>query len=203
MDKQTIGEVMSSDPPIYSGFSSATGFFGRILGGSIRLFTGGDVNHAFFVFWSPEFDTWLTVGANANGVTIMSVGEFCKTREINYLFAPIGWSIWDGMRAHVKDLDKHYNYTGLFGMANVEIIKKIVGRPGLNFLNDRDDLFCSEWCAMVLRAGMGMNRALKFLPNYKDNQIDPSTLRDAEKASSFFASVPVSVVMKKPFLLAA
>jgi len=64
---------INGDPPIYSGFSAATDFFGRLLSWNIRLFSGGDVNHAFFVFWSPEFNAWLTVGANSNGVTVMTV----------------------------------------------------------------------------------------------------------------------------------
>ena len=34
---------INGDPPIYSGFSAATGFFGGLLGGAIRFFTGGDV----------------------------------------------------------------------------------------------------------------------------------------------------------------
>jgi hypothetical protein len=134
-DRMSAGSVsatfgINGDPPIFSGFSAATGFFGGLLGGAIRAFTGGDVNHAFFVFWSPEFNAWLTVGANGNGVTVMTVPEFCKTRKIKYLFAATSsWSLWTGLRAHVGDLDKHYNYTGLFGMANVEIVKKLTGRP--------------------------------------------------------------------------
>ena len=201
-----IGSVAATfgpngDPPLYSGFSAAKGFFGSLLGGAIRFFTGGDVNHAFFVFWSPDFNAWLTVGANANGVTVMTVPEFCKTREIEYLFAPSSsWSLWTGLRAHVGDLDRHYNYTGLFGMAHVEIVKKLTGRPGANLLDDRDDIFCSEWCAEVIRAALpgSKGNALAFMARYKADQIDPSSLRDSEKGSVWFAPVPLGVVTRPP-----
>jgi hypothetical protein len=194
---------INGDPPIYSGFSAATGFFGGLLGGAIRLFTGGDVNHAFFVFWSPEFNAWLTVGANGNGVTVMTVPEFCKTRKIKYLFAATSsWSLWTGLRAHVGDLDKHYNYNGLFGMANVEIVKKLTGRPGANLLDDRDDIFCSEWCAEAIRAGLpGKGYAAAFMPKYMDDQIDPSALRDAESKSPWFVATPLSVLTKPPIMV--
>lgn len=187
---------ISPEPPIYCGFSSATGFFGAIIGRMIRVFTGGEVNHAFFAYWSPEWQAWLTVGANANGVTMMTVPEFLKTRRIKYLFAPAGWSIWDGLRAHVADLDRHYNYAGLFGMAHVEIMRKLTGRPGANLLNDRDDLFCSEWCAMVVRAGLGPKRCPMFLPGYENDQVDPSGLCSAERNSpGWFSSVSPEQVL--------
>jgi hypothetical protein len=192
---------INGDPPLYSGFSAGTGFFGSLLSGAIRLFSGGDVNHAFFIFWSPDFNAWLTVGANANGVTVMTVPEFRKSREIKYLFAPVSsWSLWTGLRTHVGDLDKHYNYTGLFGMANVEIVKKLLGRPGANLLNDRDDLFCSEWCSEVIRAALPGSKgyAVAFMSGYKADQIDPAALRDAESKSPFFVPVPLSAITKPP-----
>ncbi len=189
------------DPPLFSGFSAGKGFFNALLGGTIRAFTGGDINHAFFVFWSSDFNAWLTVGANANGVTVMTVPEFCKSREIKYLFAPISsWSLWTGLRMHVGDLNKHYNYTGLFGMAHVEIMKKLTGRPGANLLDDHDDLFCSEWSAEVIRAALPGSKgyAVAFMAQYQNDQIDPASLRDAEQRSMWFIAVPVSVLTRPP-----
>jgi hypothetical protein len=197
--------TIDKDPPLYLGFSAGTGFFGGVLGGLIRAFTGGDVNHAFFVFWSPDFGAWLTVGANGNGVTIMTVPEFLKTRVIKNLLAPTSsWSLWTGLRAHVKDLNRHYNYSGLFGMANVEIVKKLTGRPGINLLNDRGDVFCSEWCAEVIRASLpgSQGYALAFMAGYKADQIDPTSLRDAAQRTVWFSPVLVDSVAK-PYRLAA
>jgi hypothetical protein len=75
-------------------------------------------------------------------------------------------------------------------------------RTRANLLDDYADLFCSEWCAMVVRAGMGAARAMKFMPGYAFNQIDPSALAEAEEESAVFAATPLSKIMR-PYLLAA
>lgn len=186
-----------ADPLIYAGFSSALGVSGRLLGGLIRAFTGGDVNHAFFVYWDENWDSWLTVGANSNGLTIMSLNEFTRTRTIVHAYrmtAP-GRTLWDGLRIHVADLDKAYNFSGLFGMAGVEVVKKITGRPGANILSNNHELFCSEWCAMVIREAL---KRQQFLAGYGFNQIDPSTLSEGLANSPWFQSVDDPNNLRRP-----
>ena len=56
------------------------------LGALIKEFTGGDVNHAFFIFYDPVFDAQLTLGANANGLTIEHLDKF--DGQIVHIFEP-------------------------------------------------------------------------------------------------------------------
>ena|SRR5581483_12517122 len=196
------------EPPIFIGFSAATGLLGGMLGAAIRAFTGGTVNHAFLVYFDRHWGAWLTVGANANGLTIMTIPEFCKTRKIKFLFSTIGFSLWDGLRAHVGDLDRGYNYGGLIGMANVEIVKKLRGRLGDNFLSQRGKLFCSQWDAEIIKAAM-LNKPLvrpapiPFLAGVRDDEVDPSALCTAIQARpDAFKSEVVGQVFV-PLMLAA
>ena len=183
-------------PRAFVGFS-ASGGIGRI----IRLFTGGSVNHAFIIYYDMEYATWMTVGANANGVTMLPIAQFVPGRTIVALYEPKGFSLWDGLRTHVSDLGKHYDYAGLFGMAFVEIERRLHSRGLCNILDHRDDLFCSEWAAEVIDSALacaGQTMLADFpLAGTRPDVIDPQWLCDTLKGSELFVPVPTAAIMGK------
>lgn len=139
--------MIPEDPALYCAFSTSSGWLSR----GIRWFTRGKVSHAFFLFYSPEWACWLAVGANANGITIETLAQFLKRgNTVVYAFQPLTVNLWDGLRKHVSDLNKSYNYTGLFGMAFVELSQLVLKRSAANRLSNKAELFCSEWMDMVL-----------------------------------------------------
>jgi hypothetical protein len=138
------------DPILYTAFSKSTGgAASRALGAAIRAFTGGEVNHAFLLYYDLEFMCWMTYGANANGITPLALEVFLRDREIVRIFRP-RFDLWGAMRAHVADIGKHYDYRGLLGMAFVEVGRKL----GFEFPNigaSSDEDFCSEWISHLIR----------------------------------------------------
>ena len=156
------------------GFSSTHDLLGRL----IRWFTGGTVNHAFLLYQSADFNEWMTLGANQNGLEPLPLTEFLKTRTLEYLFAPVGWDLREAMVKHAGDIGRGYDVSGLVGEAWVETWKKITGRYGKNFLDDHKELFCSEWVAEVCATGI---TSMAFMLDLRldADQIDPETLKEA------------------------
>ncbi len=194
--------AQSPELALYCGFSVARGgFFSRTLTRLIEFFTGGDVSHAFFVFWSTDWNCWMTVGANANGVTQKAVPEFRKDHTIKYLFRPVGFSLWDGLRAHAGDLDKPYNELGLFGMALVEIGQRLAGRPFANLLSQHGELFCSQWMNEIVVAAVTRAKLsayfLAAMDSYRNDQVDPALLCYAMQISMVFAPVDLAAIWVK------
>ena len=180
------------NPPICVGFSTSPGWLGR----AIRWFTGGDVNHAFLLYWSRDWDRWLTLGANQNGLEPLTLDVFQRDRKIQYLFAADGWDLYAAMLKHVGDLGTPYNVRGLVGELFVETQRRIIGRYGRNFLDDHADLFCSEWVTAVCRTGIAAAQKTWALA-LEDDQVDPQTLRLA-CTPTLFAPVPLVVLDGRP-----
>lgn len=166
-------------PICYVAFSkSSGGFTSRLFGRLIRWFTSGKVNHAFLLFWSRDFGCWMTLGANAGGLEPLTLVEFLKTRHLMNLYTAVGWDLYAAMVKHAGDLGRAYNVAGLVGEAWVETVKKITGKYGPNVLDDKKELFCSEWVAEVCATGIA-DAGRSFDLRVMFNQVDPETLRRA------------------------
>jgi hypothetical protein len=142
MDSSTV-------PTLYVAFSISTKGIDKYIGKIIRLFTGGNVNHAFLLYKDPEWGTWQTVGANSNGITQVPLATFIRKRQIIYIFEP-QFDLWQGAHDLAGDVGKSYNYRGLFGMAYVEIAERLGNKHAANFLSNDDDMFCSEWMSQMI-----------------------------------------------------
>lgn len=139
---------------LYVGFSrSRGGLFSQLLGLLIRFFTGGRVNHALFLY-RDEHLGWMTIGANENGVTYLPLEVFLKTRQMVDIFVPAKdpSALWVGLQSLRDDIGKSYNFSGLVGMAGVEIATRWLHlKHASNWLSNPNDLFCSEIVAEVIR----------------------------------------------------
>jgi len=180
------------DTPIYAAFSRASGgWFSRLVGALIRSFTSGSVNHALVVYWSTDFGCWMTVGANANGVTPMPLTEFLKTRTIVYLYAPVGWSLWYAPTISTRAMTT----PGCLGWPTSKS-----GKFGRNLLNDKSELFCSEWLTELCVTGMvplGASAIKDFMPDRPD-QIAPAFLAARMSKCAYFQTEPLSVISRVP-----
>jgi hypothetical protein len=184
---ETIMSEQSSNT-LYIGFSRSTGGpLSRALGSLIRKFTGGTVNHAFFLYRDAYLGAWMTLGANANGVTLIPLDEFRKDREIVHLWKPVTGSLWDGVRALHDAIGVGYNFSGLVGMAGVELLRRLGVRRPVNWLNDPHRLFCSEYCAEVIFRSNLPDKNLGHLRFVEPSTIDPALLDSLLAASPAFA----------------
>ena len=100
--------------PLLIGFSAGIGFFNAILGKTIRLITGGVVNHAFLLYHDEHLG-WMTIGATPRGIDYIPLDKFKKKRKIIAVYTPRGFSLWDGLNTLKDDLGMGYNYGGLVG----------------------------------------------------------------------------------------
>lgn len=188
----SLGESAVKESPnntLYIGFSRSTGGpLRRALGWLIRAFTGGRVNHAFFLYRDAYLGTWMTLGANASGVTLVPLREFRRTREIVHLWKPVVGSLWEGVRALHDEIGVGYNFSGLVGMAGVELLRRLGVKRPVNWLDDPHRLFCSEYCAQVLiRAALpdvGFGARLRRM---RPDTIDPTMLDALIAESGIFA----------------
>jgi hypothetical protein len=182
-------EVRSNNT-LYIGFSRSTGGpLSRALGWLIRKFTGGTVNHAFFLYFDENVGVWMTLGANANGVTLIPLDEFRKDREIAHLYKPVAGSLWDGVHALHEAIGIGYDFSGLLGMAGVELLRRLgVTRP-VNWLDNPHRLFCSEYCAQVLIYTTTLPDAdfRAHLRRMRPDTIDPAMLDALIAESGIFA----------------
>jgi hypothetical protein len=180
--------------PIYSGFSITTGSW---LSAAIRWFTDSpDTSHAFLVYWSTEYGCWMTVGANSNGVTELPVWKFESKRRITHLFRPVGFSLLDGLRKHVGDLNKSYAWSALLDMAWISIERRLRLHPQRNVLELRGELFCSQWIAEIIKDSLGTFQWMRWpLVNTSASIIDPGLLYRSEAATaSLFAAESLEVL---------
>lgn len=145
---------------LYIGFSASTGSIPlKLLGWTIRKFTGGEVNHTFLLYFDDDWQTWVTIGANLNGITMIPLNQFIPYHDIKYIFEP-QFDLWEGARTLSGDIDKKYNYFGLFGMSFVKIAQKFGNKNPHNFLSNGKDEFCSEWIAQIIDV------ALLYVPHH-------------------------------------
>lgn len=167
---------------LYVGFSRAQDFLGSL----IRFFTGGTVNHSFLLYKDPHLG-WMTVGANANGVTYIPLNAFMQGRTIEALFLPLRGSLWDGLNKMKDDINKRYNYFGIVGESVITLAHRWFHDYTLhNALSDPARLYCSEFTVDVIRAC-----GIPILNGSPDNTIDPNEEMEALENSRDFASVPV------------
>lgn len=155
--------------PIKIAFSASRG-----LGTLIRIFTGGDVNHAFLIFYDPIFDAELTLGANANGLTIEHLNNF--TDPIIHVFETVDQNkgLELGLRLWAHLLNKPYDFAGLVGMAAVEIARRAADLKINNPLQAEQRLFCSEFVRKVLTSSR-----YEVLPDLEAGECDPAQLCQA------------------------
>jgi len=146
----------------------------EIIGAAIREITGGEVNHVFFIFFDPVFNAQMTLGANANGLTIEVLDIFPD--KIIYIFQPVeqdkGLEI--GIRKNIELLNKPYDFQGLFGMVAVELARKLGNWEINNPLQSNRKLFCSEYGKKVLE-----DSGYNILPDINPGECDPSQLCQA------------------------
>lgn len=187
-------------PKAYFAFTIAINNFAfKLLAWLIIKFTGGDVNHACIIAWSPEWNCWQAIGANSNGITIEPLEEFKRTHRIVHMFEASGFSIWDGLRAHAGDLDKSYSYGGLFRMAFVEIRDRMFKRqPNLKHQVSDKRLFCSEWVFEVAHSAIPetlTNAFWAFQSTYAHaDEIAPARLCYIMNQLRAFNEVPLTVL---------
>lgn len=148
-----------------------------LLGTLIKEFTGGDVNHAFFIFYDPVFDAQLTLGANANGLTIEHLDKF--DGQIVHVFEPTDPSkgLEMGLRLWAHLLNEPYDFAGLVGMAAVEVARKAGIWDMQNPFQSMKRLFCSEFARKVINSSR-----YEVLPDLEAGSVDPAQLCEALKA---------------------
>jgi len=162
---------IASEPRIYAAFSRSN----EEVGALIRKFTGGDVNHALLIWRDPTFNCWLTLGANANGLTIETLKNFKD--QIIHLYAPepgatgliVGLQVWANW------LNCPYDYAGLIGMSVVEASRLIAHRTVVNPTLTPHHLFCSEYVKNVIHDSGYVN----VLGGQPAGSVDPFELSDA------------------------
>jgi hypothetical protein len=173
----------ASDPYLYVGFSRGRGMVGR----AIRLFTGGTVNHAFLA-WKDEHLGWICLGANGNGITPDTFENLNQTTEILVFVRPTNErkSLWAGLADLRDELNRKYNFSGIAGMAVVEIARHF-GKHIDNPFSHNGEYFCSQFATEVVR------RSGYDLKNSDpSNTIDPQEMCKAlQDDISFISFTPV------------
>ena len=155
---------MSEPPIIRAGFSASKG-----LGDLIRKFTGGDVNHAFIMYFDPVLEVDVTFGANSNGFTMVPLSDFPD--EIIRYYVPLANPLVWGFRKNVHWINKPYDVAGLIGMSVVEFERHILRMMASNPFLNTHKLFCSEIVTKMLR-----DAGYSLLVDKMAGTIDPWTL---------------------------
>jgi hypothetical protein len=147
---------------VYVGFSRGTSWIAR----AIQWFTRGKESHAFLLYWSADYGTWMNVGSELGGWICQvqdAPGETCALYSM-----PVDLS--DALRKHRDWLGASYDVGGLLGMAFVMVAWNWFKQRMRNPFNAKGAWFCSEIVSKILRdAGLPL-----ALP---PGQTDPHRLR--------------------------
>lgn len=164
--------------------------FAGILGEIIKAFTGGDVNHAMLVYEDPTFGLTMTLGANANGLTLVPLTHV-RDMEIKHIYRPRDGqpSLIAGVRALSHLIDTPYDYAGLLGMSIVEAERRWFKHAINNPLLDKHKLFCSEYAKMV-----AWHSGYFILPNVEPGACDPAQLSAALAKFPQFEEVAIPTI---------
>lgn len=148
------------------GFStSKTSWISRI----IRWFTRSTVSHCFIVYHDDEWKRDMIMESEGGlGGSVHIVKFNPNSSSIVKLVAP-KFDIEVGMNKMVDRLGEPYDYTGLFGMAWVEI-GKWLKKKWANPWQSSKAMFCSELVAQVL-IDSKYPGADKFVPADTDPQM--------------------------------
>jgi hypothetical protein len=171
-----LGMMLSAPLPLYIGFATNKSW----LAGAIEWFSGSDVDHAMFLWRDPQLGV-LTLGANANGLTVGSLKEYLAAgNEIPYVFTAA--DLWTGLAKYFDEwINRPYDYAGLLGMSWVETIYWVTGRYVMNPLSARRKIFCSAFAAMVERVPYPA-----VLAGESERSIDPGALKQWDLQDAAF-----------------
>jgi hypothetical protein len=189
---------MTKMPPIYSVFTISTSDWAdKLLTQGIQFFAGKGPSHACLIYWSTDFSCWIAIGANWNGITEDRLDTFLKTHIITDIYSPVGFSFWEGMKEHSNNLDEHYAFSALPGMALVSILERFHVHPRRNELESSHELFCSQWVSEVIRDSLLPVMYTKW-PLYTINSsiISPQQLRNNEQVSPYFARIDPKLLLQ-------
>jgi hypothetical protein len=155
---------------LFVGFSSSTG----VLPWLIRLFSGtlasGGVNHMFLCWQDARFG-WVTLGANANGITLIPWEQFTTKRKVIAMFRPkdSNLDLWKGLEQLRYEINEKYNYPAIVGVGMVRIAEFLLHKKFPNVLDkNKHELFCSEFATMVIRKA-----GFEFLDAVPQDEIKP------------------------------
>ena len=82
---------MVNKPLVVVGFTASPSWLGSL----IRKFENADVSHAFLAWLDPDFENWMSLGANNNGVTLQPLSNFAKDKPEFYTLD--GPDLWPGI----------------------------------------------------------------------------------------------------------
>ena len=155
-----------SKSQVYIGFTSSPGWLSRL----IREFEHADVSHTFLAWPDPNFDVWMTLGAEPNGVIQQPLSRF--TKEDNpELWLLSGPDLWPGIITLLDVINTPYGYATLLGMSVVEAEEHLFHRAGDNPIK-RGSVICSEYVSLVLRMS-----GYQVCPDKSPESIDPGDIK--------------------------
>ncbi len=185
--------------PVYLAFSHSK----NIIGWLIRLITRSRVDHTFFIYYDSEKQVWMTSGAMLNGVRDIPLSEFEKGRKIEFCFMPsnllFSKEFYRITEKYVGRWD--YNYLGVVGLGLQYLLNEIHEKK--DWLNDKDDVFCSQIGSMVIDSWLkrflapDSQKELWPLTGVNPNDISPQRLLTAVlKAPYLFIQVNLKEIVK-------
>ena len=158
------------DPNLYAGFSASRGFLPALIRIFSGTFAGGGVNHMFLCWQDPHLG-WVTLGANANGVTLIPWAQFTAKRAVIAIFKPHdpALSLRTGLENLKSTINAAYNYPAIVGLGLTEVADFLLRRQHPNRLDlNTNEQFCSEFASRVIRQS-----GFSFLPALRADLIKP------------------------------
>lgn len=159
-------------PPVGVGFTAAPG----ILGNIIRWASDSDVSHTFLFWDDPWFGCQMTLGANANGITLQPLSRMALDKPTLYRGTN---DLWPGIIHYIDLINSPYGYASLLEMSVVEAERHLFLRAGAR-PPDQARVICSTYVSLVLRKS-GDN----ILPEVEARRIDPGQVELWIKANGF------------------
>lgn len=116
----------------------------------IRWVTGSKASHAWLLIENSFLGEHVVMEATEGGFRLYAYSNFERDNDVVAVIAPRA-PLDEGVRAAVKWVGKsHYDYTGLFGAAFVQL-GKWLKMKWRNPLNVTSAMFCSEAVVYVMK----------------------------------------------------
>jgi len=134
--------------------SASNAFYGKLLRKALyehsKTPKDEQVNHAFIVYKSSDWQDWRAVDIQEKGVQPTLPVKHLKRVDYVECYELPDVDLWKGLRSCKNDLYKKYDWIGLiFGF--VRLLLALVGWKLKNPIHAHNRLFCSEYVAKVLK----------------------------------------------------
>jgi len=132
---------------VFLCFSKENSLYARI----IRYLINGSVNHAFFIFWSEDWQHYLAMETDWRGTVLVPAKDLVQSMDKVRYFQCLNKNLVEGLLKNFYIVGRKYAWSSIFGFLLKIIYQNTFKRIIPNPIRSKNRVFCSELAVDVLQ----------------------------------------------------